>query len=133
VTRQGVVRTDPDGTRHYASGHTYKPKPVEERKYKIRKPSNPRAVRFKDKWFEPLPVLIDSLRTMPDTRPDVLFVTHRFMCQCRRCQVPGILRQKRRLAGLNPQTAPAAAEYMPHDLFRYEGLPHPHDREAPRP
>lgn len=126
MTKQGPIRIDPDGTRHYkGTGTTYKPVPDEERKYKRHKPDHPLAVRFNGDWLLPLPLVIDSLRTMPDTRPDVLFITHRFLCQCRRCQVPGILRAKRRLHGLNWQGVPPAQDPLPADLFRFEGFPRP--------
>lgn len=126
MTKQGPIQIDEDGTRHYkGTGTTYRPVPDEERKYARRKPSHPRAVRYNGNWFLPLPLAIDSLRTMPDTRPDVLFVTHRFLCQCRRCQVPGILRLKRRLHGLSEKGTEPAAERMPVDLFRFEGFPRP--------
>lgn len=63
------IRTEDDGTRHYRCGHRYKPLAPEERKYGVRKPDDPRAVRFHGQWFLPLEVLSDGERTMPATRP----------------------------------------------------------------
>lgn len=125
MTKRGILYTDPDGTRHYSGGVTYKPKPLEERKYKIRKPDHPRAVRYKGDWFTPLPVIPMGFRKMPDTRPDAVIIQHRFLCQCRRCQVPGILRAKRRLHGLHIRGTKPFESYVPADLLRFEGLTPP--------
>jgi hypothetical protein len=64
------IRELEDGTRVYANYHRYKPKAPEERIYGVNKPDDPRAVRFHTKWFLPLDVLPDDVRTMPPTRED---------------------------------------------------------------
>ena len=58
-----------DGSREYASGHRYRPVPVSERTYAVRRPDDPRAVRWHGTWLLPLVLLEDSLRAMPATRP----------------------------------------------------------------
>lgn len=65
------IRTLPDGTRVYSNGTRYKPKPRSERKYAVRKPDDPRAVRWRGEWLLPLKVLPDDERkNFPQTRPD---------------------------------------------------------------
>jgi hypothetical protein len=64
------VRVLEDGTRLYSNGVKYKPVPVEERKYKVRKPDDPRAVRFRGDWFVPIDLLDEDSRVMPSTVPD---------------------------------------------------------------
>lgn len=124
MTNRGPLWIDPDGTRHYAGGMTYKPVPPEERKRRVRKPDDPRAVRFGGTWYLPLDVLEDEKRKMPETRPDVDFVLHRLTCGCRRCQAPGILRWKRKVRGLSVVGLPFI-DPLPVNLFRCEGLPLP--------
>lgn len=60
-------RVEADGTHVYADYHRYKPLTPEQRKYKVRKPDDPRAVRFGTTWFLPLPFVSEDERTMPET------------------------------------------------------------------
>jgi hypothetical protein len=64
------VRVLEDGTRLYSNGYKYKPVSEEDRKYKVRKPDDPRAVRFRGDWFIPRDLLEETMRIMPLTRPD---------------------------------------------------------------
>lgn len=82
------IKTLADGTRVYEGGHRYKPKALEDRKYGINKPDDPRAVRFHGRWFLPLDVLPDEQRVMPATRPDEETLEHRALCQCDVCKRP---------------------------------------------
>jgi hypothetical protein len=66
----GPVRVLEDGTRVYANGVRYRPKPVEERAYKVRRPDDPQAVRWRGTWFVPPDLLPEERRVMPPTRPD---------------------------------------------------------------
>lgn len=59
-----------DGTHQYSNGYKYKPVAAEDRKYKVRKPDDPRAVRFRGDWFIPRDLLDEEMRIMPPTRPD---------------------------------------------------------------
>lgn len=74
--------------RRYASGHTYTPVPLDQRKYKINKPDDPRAVRFGSKWYLPLAVLPEAERVMPETIPDEETLTHKAWCSCKVCKRP---------------------------------------------
>ena len=82
------IQTLPDGTRVYADGHRYKPKPREERIYTPRKPDHPDAVRFHGTWFLPLQVLPDEQRQLPLTREDAETLEHSAGCACEVCQRP---------------------------------------------
>lgn len=62
------IQTRPDGTRWYRCGHGYRPVPPEARKYAVRKPDDPRAVRFGGNWYLPLELLPEEQRVMPVTR-----------------------------------------------------------------
>lgn len=90
------IRVEPDGTRVYVTGQRYKPRSPEERKYGIKKPDDPRAVRFHGKWFLPLEVLPDDARTLPETRPDSDAYEHSLLCQCRVCMRPEAERWRRK-------------------------------------
>jgi hypothetical protein len=93
------IRTLPDGTRVYSNGTRYKPKPVEERKYGVRRPDDPRAVRYKGDWFLPLLLQPDDKRVMPLTRPDSDAYDHMDKprkCRCDVCKRPEALRWKRK-------------------------------------
>lgn len=93
------VRILEDGTHLYATGHRYKPVPVEERKIGINKPDDPRAVRFHGKWFLPLDVLPDEDRVMPPTREDREAYDHmdtNLLCQCDVCVRPAAERWRRK-------------------------------------
>lgn len=99
MTERGPVRIEPDGTRVYASYHRYKPIPLEERKYGINKPDDPRAVRFHGQWFLPLDVLDDAERDMPETRPDSDAYDHmttNLLCNCRVCVRPAAEQWRRK-------------------------------------
>lgn len=82
------IRTEPDGTRIYAAGQRYKPRSPDERVYAVRKPDDPRAVRFHTQWFLPLVVLPPERRAMPETRPDDQTLEHPTSCVCSVCQRP---------------------------------------------
>lgn len=64
------IRELEDGTRVYADYHRYTPVPPEQRKYAVRKPDDPRAVRWRGDWLLPLETLPDEDRLLPATRPD---------------------------------------------------------------
>ncbi len=82
------VRQDADGSRVYADGHRYQPVPPEERVNAIRRPDDPRAVRFHGRWFLPLDVLPEAARSLPETRPDEETLEHRAACTCPVCARP---------------------------------------------
>lgn len=85
------IQTLPDGTRKYSNHTKYTPLPPEKRKNKIRKPDDPRAVRIGGTWYLPLDLLHESLRMMPETRPDTDAYDHMGYgrkCRCDPCQRP---------------------------------------------
>jgi hypothetical protein len=85
------IRTEPDGTRVYSNGTRYKPKAPTERAYAVRKPDNPRAVRWRGQWLLPIVVLPDEQRVWPETRSDEEAYEHRAVtanCRCRVCMRP---------------------------------------------
>jgi hypothetical protein len=87
----GPVRIEPDGTRVYAHGYRYRPKPPEERTYAVRKPDDPRAVRFRGDWYLPLDLVEEGARVMPATRPDSDAYDHMdrtVLCRCEVCRRP---------------------------------------------
>lgn len=91
------INTLPDGTRVYSNGTKYMPKPLDQRKYKVRKPSDPRAVMYNKEWFLPLDVLDDKNRAMPLTRPDTVAYGHMEKprkCICDVCRRPESQRWK---------------------------------------
>lgn len=93
------IRTTEDGTRIYADYHRYTPKPLEERKYRINKPDDPRAVRFHGQWFLPLELLPDERREMPPTREDSEAYDHMsisVLCNCDVCRRPAAERWRRK-------------------------------------
>lgn len=93
------IQVEDDGTRVYADYHRYRPKPLAERVYAVRKPDDPRAVRFGSRWFLPLDVLPDEHRTMPATRPDEDAYAHmdsNLLCRCDVCQRPAAERWRRK-------------------------------------
>lgn len=103
------IRVLPDGTHRYKDGHRYRPKAEHERAYGIRKPDDPRAVRFGSTWYLPLDVLPDEARVMPETRPDEETLDHWAGCRCDVCKRPEALvlwrrraRRLRRQAGSTP-------------------------------
>jgi hypothetical protein len=84
-----VIRVEEDGTRVYSNYTRYKPKPKGDRKYQVRKPDDPRAVRWKGEWWIPREVLPDSARSMPATRQDRDAFDHWFVnrkCGCKVCR-----------------------------------------------
>jgi hypothetical protein len=83
-----TYRTLPDGTRLYSNYVRYKPKAPEERVYGVRRPDDPRAVRFHGTWFLPMDLLPMGRRYMPETRPDDQTLEHRALCQCHVCKRP---------------------------------------------
>lgn len=95
----GPIRVEPDGTRVYAKGLRYKPKPPEERTYAVRKPDDPRAVRWGGQWLLPLPLLEEADRVMPATRPDSDAYDHMSRnanCRCQVCVRPAAERWRNR-------------------------------------
>ena len=78
-----VIEILPDGTRIYSNRTRYRPLAPEERKYKVRKPDDPRAVMYNKEWFLPLD-LLSMGRVMPETRPDTVAYEH--MSKSRRCK-----------------------------------------------
>ncbi len=96
------IRVEEDGTRVYDDYHRYTPVADGDRKRAVRKPDDPRAVRFYGEWFLPLPVLPDERRCMPATRPDSEALDHRATCGCEVCQRPAAQRLWRRERGLRP-------------------------------
>jgi hypothetical protein len=87
-----------DGTRVYSNGVRYKPKSPAERKYKVRKPDNPDAVRWRGEWIEFVPLLQSEARVMPQTRPDEQAFDHYVLkerCQCEVCRRPESKRWRR--------------------------------------
>ncbi len=94
----GPVRIEADGTRVYASGHRYRPVAPEARRNRVRKPSQPGAVRFRGDWFLPLETLPEAARAMPETRPDDQTLEHRASCRCQVCLRPQAVALWRRRA-----------------------------------
>lgn len=91
------IRTESDGTRVYSKGQRYKPLAPEERKYAVRKPDDPRAVRFGGEWFLPLDLVADAQRRMPETRPDSDAYDHMPRpCSCEVCRRPAAARWQRK-------------------------------------
>lgn len=84
--------------RIYACGHRYTPVAPEARRYAVRRPEDPRAVRFGGSWFLPLELLEDAQRVMPATRPDSETLEHRALCRCEVCRRPAALELWRRRA-----------------------------------
>lgn len=93
------VRVEADGTRVYAGGARYKPKPIEERLIGVNKPDDPAAVRFHGRWFLPLTVLPEDARVLPETRPDEDAFHHmstNLLCRCEVCRRPAAERWRRK-------------------------------------
>lgn len=77
--------------RTYKGGKSYRKLLPEERKIGVRRPDDPRAVRFHGNWFLPLDVLPDEKRRMPFTRPDSDAYEHmkvNLLCHCDVCCRP---------------------------------------------
>ena len=93
----GPVRVLEDGTRVYAGGMKYRPVPAEERRNGVRRPEDPRAVRWYSEWLI-LPELVDEVaRSMPETVPDSEAYEHwlvRRGCRCEVCARPEAMRWK---------------------------------------
>ena len=99
------VRVLEDGTRVYADYHRYRPLSGDERTYGVRKPDDPRAVRFHTKWFLPLELLDDGDRVMPETRPDDQTLEHSAICRCEVCSRPQAAGQWQRRARRERRTS----------------------------
>jgi hypothetical protein len=82
------IRVMADGSRIYSDYHRYKPVPAHQRKNAVRKPRDPRAVRYNGSWFLPLELVPEGRREMPETRPDSDALDHWAGCQCDVCQRP---------------------------------------------
>lgn len=95
-----LYRVLEDGTRVYRGSYVkYKPVPESERVYRVRKPDDPRAVRWKGDWLLPLSFIPDDSRAMPATRPDDDAYDHmnsRLGCDCEVCLRPEAERYRRR-------------------------------------
>jgi hypothetical protein len=87
-----AVEVLPDGRHLYRNNRVkYMPVKPEDRKYKVRKPDDPRAVRFRGEWFIPYDTVPDDQRTMPETQPDNLAYLHIYIrndCDCTVCVRP---------------------------------------------
>lgn len=97
MTHRELRRVEADGTRVYSDYHRYKPRAPEERAYAVRKPDDPRAVRWGGTWLLPLPLVED--RVMPETRPDSDAYDHmstNLLCRCQVCLRPEAERWRRR-------------------------------------
>lgn len=93
------VRVLEDGTRVYSNYTRYRPKAPEERQNAIRRPADPRAVRFHGQWFLPLELAEDASRAMPATRPDSDAYEHMnasVLCSCDVCRRPAAERWRRK-------------------------------------
>lgn len=88
-----------DGTRVYSRYQRYTPMDPGERVNQVRKPEDPRAVRFHGQWFTPVNVLADGDRIMPETRPDEQAYEHMdrtALCRCAVCLRPQAERWRRK-------------------------------------
>lgn len=84
-----AIRELPDGTRVYSNGTRYTPVAPEGRKNAVRRPADPRALRYRGDWFLPLELLEDAQRAMPATRADEEAYDHMPRpCACEVCQRP---------------------------------------------
>lgn len=91
MTHRELRRIEPDGTHVYQNFEKYKPIPLEERKYGINKPDDPRAVRFHTRWYVPMDLVPDPERVMPETRSDEEAYEHAqvtLLCRCHVCIRP---------------------------------------------
>jgi hypothetical protein len=91
MTDRGPIKILDDGTRVYSNYYKYRPVTAEQRKYAVRKPDNPDAVRWGGEWLLPLDLLPNDLRVMPPTRPDTDAYDHMVKqrkCMCVPCQRP---------------------------------------------
>jgi hypothetical protein len=93
----GPVRVLEDGTRVYANGVRYRPVAADERRNKVRRPEDPRAVRWYSEWLI-LPELVpENFRHMPETVPDSEAYEHwlkKRWCRCDICTRPESRRWK---------------------------------------
>jgi hypothetical protein len=92
------VRILEDGTRLYSNRTRYTPVPEEQRKNFVRKPDDPRAVRWGGHWVLPLDLLGEDQRQLPETRPDSEAFDHMVKpraCRCDVCKRPEAKRWKR--------------------------------------
>lgn len=89
------IRVLEDGTRVYSNYTRYKPMADEDRTNKVRKPADPRAVRFHGTWLLPLELQPEEQRVMPETRSDEEAYDHahkRPRCRCHVCTREGAQR-----------------------------------------
>ena len=93
------IKVLPDGTRVYSNHTRYVPVPLNQRKYRIRKPDDPRAVMYNRQWFLPMELVPDGERDpVPETRPDTDAFRHKQektrKCRCNVCHRPEAQRWK---------------------------------------
>lgn len=87
----GPIRVLEDGTRVYAGGMKYRPVSAEERRNKVRRPEDPRAVRWYSEWVILPDVLAEEDRVWPETVPDTEAYEHWLVkrgCRCEVCSRP---------------------------------------------
>jgi hypothetical protein len=98
VTHHEIKVLD-DGTRVYSNYSRYTPMPDDQRTNRVRRPDDPRAVRFHGQWFIPLDLAPDEQRVTPETRPDDEAYDHMHttaLCRCRVCTRPQAERWRRK-------------------------------------
>jgi hypothetical protein len=77
-----------DGTKVYDCYTRYRPLDPDQRKIGVRKPDDPRALRFYGNWYLPLDLLPDADRILPETRDDRECLRHKLGCICQVCKRP---------------------------------------------
>ena len=87
----GPLRILEDGTRVYAGGMKYRPVAAEDRRNKVRKPDDPRAIRWQNTWLVLPELIAEEDRVWPETVPDSEAYEHwlvRRGCRCWICSRP---------------------------------------------
>ena len=91
------VKVLEDGTRVYSNYTRRTPVPDHLRKYKKRKPDDPRALLYQGNWYLPLELVPLADRIRPETRPDTDAYDHMSKarkCKCNVCRRPESKRWK---------------------------------------
>jgi hypothetical protein len=102
----GPVRVLEDGTRVYANGVKYKPVAADERRNKVRRPEDPRAVRWYSEWLILPELAPENFRHMPETVPDSEAFEHWLKkrgCRCSICTRPESRRWKEKAERVREQ------------------------------